>query len=146
MGVVEDVLGLHVAVHDPRGVGAAEGLSERDAERARLLDGECTAREARAERAPGEEGHGEVHTAREAARVDEGDEPLLLAERGEEPHLAPEARRRLGVPRGDELDGDLAPAGRAGAVDHADAAASELLEDLVGTEPHPWPLWRAAPR
>ncbi len=133
----EDVLGFHVAVDDPEGVGAPERRRQRLAERDRVLDAEPPDAEPLAERAPRDERHDDEGGAVRLARVEERNEARGLAERREEPALALEPRARLRRRADEDLHGDGGAAGAAGTVDRARAALADLFEDVVSPEPHP---------
>ena len=111
----EHVLGLEVAVDDPLLVRAPRW---RGRARSRASRASSTASGPRSSSSrsvpPVDERHDEEGPARRVAGVEERDEPLLLAERREEPLLPLEAGSRVGLLRvEDELDRDVAPVGRA---------------------------------
>ncbi len=122
-------------MNDAALVSAAHGLREPLDDRRRLGDGERSPAEALAESSPRDEGHDHVAPAPLGARVDDGDEAVGLAQAPEEAELA----QRLLVAHvpGEELEGHLAPVGGASAVDDAHAAATHLLDRLVGADLHP---------
>ncbi len=78
LGREEDVLRLEVAVDDPLRVGRAERPREEPAEREHLLDRHGPG-DLLAERPAAQVRHDVVETVRRLARVEERDEPLLLA-------------------------------------------------------------------
>ncbi len=136
-GVVEqDVLRLHVAVHDASPVRRREGGRERAPDRDRLVDPERPALEAAPQRAAREERHDEVGPPGTRPRVEERDEALAGREASEEPPLALEPGDRVRVGPREELDRDLAAIARPSAMDRSHAAPSDGSAELVGPEVH----------
>jgi hypothetical protein len=138
VGLEEHVLGLHVPVDDPPGVGDAERGRQAPAERDRLLDPERPAVEPVAQRAALDERHDDVSALARLAGVEERHEALGGAERREEPALPLEpGDRLLGVGAAEEhLHRDGRALRRARAQDDAHAAATDLALDLVRPDPH----------
>ncbi len=131
VGREEHVLRLHVAVDDAAGVRLAQGAPEQAAELGGAFDLEGTLLEEGSKRPAREEGHDEVGLTVGLPGAEERNEPLRLAEPRLEALLAREAGASLGVAALDELDRDRAAVLAATPEDDAEAAAADLVEDLV---------------
>jgi hypothetical protein len=141
VGREQDVLRLQVPVDDPARVGAARRAREPLEERGRLARGQRPSLEARPQGPAGDERHDEERPLGRAPHVEQRHEAVGLAERGQQPPLALEARQAGAGPGAqEELDRHVAPVGPASAVHGAHAAAADLAQERVATELH------AAPR
>ena len=135
----EHVLGLEVAVQDPRGVGRAERAREVAPDLGDLVRREGTAPvEAVLERAALDQIEDQVGDPRLFPRVVDGDH-VGVAELRERATLAEEAAPRRGVdaaPLEEELERDAAPGARVVGLDHhAHAALPEHPPKGVGADP-----------
>ncbi len=145
LGREDDVLRLEVAVDDPALVGPAERGREALGERERLVERETSPAQARPERAAREVRHDDEAARSRRARVEERDEALGLSQAPEEAPLPVEPGGRVSAARGEDLDRHVATLGRAGAVDDAYPASSDLSLYLVAADPHGPPGIRAEP-
>ncbi len=131
------VVGLEVAVQDPLAVGGGHRVDERDREREDALGREAPRGDRLAERLALDVLHRqEAQPLGLLDRVERHDPGV--AERGDRPRLALEARDLLGVRghlRRQHLEGDPAVEARVvGEVDLAHPARAERLEEAIGPQ------------
>src|SRR5581483_4688152 len=120
---------------DPALVRARQRPRERAPERERLRHGQRTAPEPRAERPAAHEGHREPRARGRVAPLEDGHEAIEGRDLRRDALLALEAAGRVRRGR-EELERARRAIGRAHEVDDRGAAAPELLEHLVGPDPH----------